>query len=205
MRDYRGDIVREYKDMELFGYVGTSMLARQPLDLAYIELETRSTTSSGSPRRVDAALAASQSTVETGRGQRMLIVGPAGSGKTTVMQYLAVRAARRAFPNELAAWNEYTPFVVRLRQVFVGTSPVRPTEHVLWSQVSNYRQTEVPGQWLRDNLDRAALVILDGWDSASSPAACCRILARRSDGRVPTGPLRGDVSPQRPRSPLVQR
>ncbi|KOG90734.1 hypothetical protein ADK38_07065, partial [Streptomyces varsoviensis] len=46
---------------------------------------------------------------------RMLLRGPAGSGKSTLMQWLATNAARRGFGQTLTDWNGYVPFMLRLR------------------------------------------------------------------------------------------
>ncbi|UCM89942.1 NACHT domain-containing protein [Streptomyces marincola] len=49
------------------------------------------------------------------RVPRLLLVGEAGAGKSSVLNALAVRAARRAFTGELAEWNGLVPVLLRLR------------------------------------------------------------------------------------------
>jgi predicted NACHT family NTPase len=45
----------------------------------------------------------------------VVIAGEAGSGKTTILQWLAVQAAQRSFGVELDEWNKLVPFFIQLR------------------------------------------------------------------------------------------
>ncbi|MGB3613710.1 MAG: hypothetical protein WBA10_07950 [Elainellaceae cyanobacterium] len=46
--------------------------------------------------------------------RRLLIRGGAGAGKSTLMQWLAVRAASQSFEGNLVTWNTKIPFFIRL-------------------------------------------------------------------------------------------
>ena len=59
-----------------------------------------------------------------------MIFGRAGSGKTTVLQWIAVRAARSDFEGALTQLNGYIPFFVRLRE-YVGKALPPPEEFVM--------------------------------------------------------------------------
>ena len=48
--------------------------------------------------------------------RRILIRGLAGSGKTTLPQWIAVNSASRSFEGHLSDWNDTIPFYIRLRQ-----------------------------------------------------------------------------------------
>jgi Leucine-rich repeat (LRR) protein len=100
------------------------------------------------------------------RGGRVLLTGPAGSGKTTVSQWLAIRAAERRFPNSLAAWNACTPFIVSLRHVFREKGRRNPTERDLVSVLS-YRADDLVDDWLSSKLNGDSLIIFDGLDELS--------------------------------------
>ncbi|MDT0345187.1 NACHT domain-containing protein [Streptomyces litchfieldiae] len=83
-----------------------------PLDDAYIHLETTRGTPSGNdqpllpPQRAEVAL----------RGaKRVLLRGGAGSGKTTLMQWLAVTTAEHRLPEPLLHLLGQVPFVLPLR------------------------------------------------------------------------------------------
>src|SRR5262249_54643712 len=73
-----------------------------PLTVAYVSLRTEQYT--GDSPAVEQRLAASP---------RLLLRGRAGSGKTTVLQWLAVNAARGSFTGSLAKLNEHFPFYLR--------------------------------------------------------------------------------------------
>ncbi len=103
------------------------------------------------------------------KGARIILTGGAGSGKTTVAQWLAVNSARRSLPDALAIWNGCIPFLVQLRHIFRGDGSAFPSELDL-VRASSYQGLEVPGGWLKSALSRsAALVIFDGLDELAGP------------------------------------
>jgi len=59
-------------------------------------------------------------------GSRILLSGSAGSGKTTIARWIAIRAAQHSFPEVLESWNACTPFIIPLRRVFPGDSRREP-------------------------------------------------------------------------------
>jgi Leucine-rich repeat (LRR) protein len=191
---YLSDILQTYKDMELFGLTGLPPeLCRQPIDVAYITLQTSlfdengHFDTSGIPsnygdsapelRRVDAAFSdilAANAELDSrtrrfpysGKGTRTLLTGQAGSGKTTVAHWLAIRAAEHRFPESLHAWNDCMPFIVPLRHVFHGSKRCYPREEDL-ILASSQRAAERPGNWINMRLSGHALVIFDGLDELS--------------------------------------
>ncbi|TRV74541.1 NACHT domain-containing protein [Streptomyces sp. 130] len=113
---YARFVARAHSRMELFGLTLGRSAGDWPLETAYISLAVSSQDSgpqwweAGGPERVtvkvEQCLAGSE---------RLLLRGPAGSGKSTLVQWLAVNAARQSFGGELADWNRCVPFVLRLR------------------------------------------------------------------------------------------
>nr|WP_239081685.1 NACHT domain-containing protein [Streptomyces sp. SID9727] len=113
---YAAFVARAHSRMELFGLTLGRSAGDWPLETAYISLAVSSQDSgpewweAGGPERVtvkvEQCLAGSE---------RLLLRGPAGSGKSTLVQWLAVNAARQSFGAELADWNRCVPFVLRLR------------------------------------------------------------------------------------------
>jgi hypothetical protein len=184
---YLSDIIQTYKDMELFGLTGIPKeFCRLPIDVAYITLRTRIPSAPSrtrgmvaSPiRRVDAALQdvlqANTVTDQRGeklpnpsRGTRILLTGPAGSGKTTVAHWLAIRAAQRRFPTVLNQWNSNIPFLVPLRDIFHGYKRYSPTDNDLIEASSRRESADVPGDWIRSHLQASPLIVLDGLDELS--------------------------------------
>jgi Leucine-rich repeat (LRR) protein len=100
------------------------------------------------------------------KAMRIILTGPAGSGKTTVAHWLAIRAAQHRFPDSLRALNDCTPFIIPLRHIFQGNKRYFPAERDLIA-CSSQRDGEVPGDWVRSRLSGNALVILDGLDELS--------------------------------------
>ena len=97
------------------------------------------------------------------KGVRILLTGPAGSGKTTVAHWIAVRAAQRRFPDGMTQWNTCTPFMMPLRHIFQGHQRYFPKEKD-FTAVSAHRKGNMPGDWLKSRLQRRPLIILDGVD-----------------------------------------
>lgn len=180
---YRSDIVHRYKDMEIFGIdLQVPELRRQPIDVAYITLmssssgiyrtpisryEAQDTAPEIQQARVDRALGAvALQTKSHSKGNRILLTGQAGSGKTTLAQWLAVRLAQRSLPSTMHRWQNCLPVVVHLRDAFRAESRgFSLGKHLIGSMVD---EGAVPGNWLVSQLSQGnVLLILDGFDELS--------------------------------------
>ena len=92
---------------------------------------------------------------------RLVIKGSAGSGKTTVLQWLAVRAARQDFMGRAQAMNSSTPFFLRLRE-YAGND--LPTPEKFLDKIAPLLSPE-GRDWPRQQLISGnALVLIDGVD-----------------------------------------
>jgi NACHT domain len=95
------------------------------------------------------------------RYPRLLIEGRAGAGKTTILQWIAVRAALRDFTGPAAGFNGYAPFFLRLREYADGVLP-QPEQFL--DKVASLLAPEA-GTWPRERLRSGrALVLVDGVD-----------------------------------------
>jgi hypothetical protein len=95
-------------------------------------------------------------------GRRLVIVGEAGGGKSTLLRWLAVSAASRDFPPQLASWNDSVPFFIRLRECADKEFPALKDFPMMTTR--NLTQ-EPPSGWLLRQLNTGrALVLLDGVD-----------------------------------------
>lgn len=101
-----------------------------------------------------------------GNGARALLVGSAGSGKTTISQWLAVRTAIRKLPAGLQQRiGPAVPFFVSLRNAFRRTTT--PTIDVLMNG-HHHDPNSLHRRWLVEVLEAGdGLVILDGFDELS--------------------------------------
>ena len=94
--------------------------------------------------------------------QRTMILGRAGSGKTTILQWIAVRAARSDLTGPLANLNGCVPFFIRLRE-YVDSSLPQPEDFV--ATIAPMLTGEVPSGWVRAQLRSGrAILLVDGVD-----------------------------------------
>ncbi|MFD9535789.1 NACHT domain-containing protein [Streptomyces sp. NPDC060010] len=95
--------------------------------------------------------------------RRVLLRGLAGSGKTTMLQWLAVATARGELPEQLADWRGRIPFVLPLRTL-MRHGPL-PDPHNFLSSVGTPVADAQPQGWADDALSQgAALLLIDGID-----------------------------------------
>lgn len=93
---------------------------------------------------------------------RMVIVGGAGSGKTSLMRWLAVRASRRDMPRSLRRLNEAVPFFVRLRS---STEHGLPGPDQAAAMIAEAISGALPEHLIQRYLESGrALLLLDGLD-----------------------------------------
>ncbi|WP_078887694.1 NACHT domain-containing protein [Streptomyces sp. NRRL S-118] len=103
------------------------------------------------------------STVRRGYGNLTFRRGPAGSGKSTLVQWLALNAARRTFAAELADWNRCVPFVLRLRAFTAAEVLPLPDDFLRAAGVPLHGSA--PAGWVESLMSSGrALVLVDGVD-----------------------------------------
>ena len=103
--EYERTIVRRYDNLELLGLpVKRESTKRYSLSVAYVSLLLAE-----NDREITV-----EELLSTKR--HILLRGIAGSGKTTVLQWIAVQAASASFEEgKLSAWNFMSPLFIRLR------------------------------------------------------------------------------------------
>ncbi|MEV4142955.1 NACHT domain-containing protein [Amycolatopsis sp. NPDC049691] len=150
--DFRRQVVTALDRMALFGAGLTDATRLYPLSVAYLSL-TVSTDREGMPAdRIEHVLP---------QTRRILIRGEAGSGKTTMLQWLAVKCANRELRN-IDGWDDLEPFLVRLRQF--SWSPLPAPERFL-DDVGRHIADEMPKGWVHRRLRQGrAVVLVDGID-----------------------------------------
>lgn len=164
-RTYREAVAEALDRVELFGVSVDEERRDYPLSVAYIQLcasEGQSGAANNEAIRVEHGLA---------RGQRLLVRGDPGSGKTTLFRWLAVRAARQDFEGALVDWNGVVPFYLPLRQ-FVRRNPETKSLELRLPTPDDYVKIlaedlagDMPDKWVFRLLEQdRALVLVDGVD-----------------------------------------
>lgn len=99
-------------------------------------------------------------------GHRLLLLrGEAGGGKSTLLRWLAVTAARGTFSGPLSEWNGSVPFVVKLRS-HAGRPLPRPEEFI--DDVAGHLAGIMPRGWAHRQLASGrALLLVDGVDEVT--------------------------------------
>lgn len=184
---YRRVVKDELDRLEVFGLPRMDRLtSQQSLSMAYITLSASGIVDDDDRESVAKVLKADHLGIESelpGREQRrvlsqvdeaicdcrrLMIRGGAGAGKSTLMQWLAVRAASQSFEGQLIAWNTKIPFFIRLRSLVGAEFP--PPERFP-ALIAKNIATQMPDGWVHKYLDRGqALVLIDGVDELPKQA-----------------------------------
>jgi NACHT domain len=155
--DYRQLIARKLDHVELFGVTLEDSTRRYPLSVAYISLTVADVDGSSLSSRVEDLLAINR---------RLFIRGEAGLGKTTLLQWIAVRSARNDFPSVLADWNETIPFFVPLRRY---SERELPTPENFLDETGRHIADEMPKGWVHEQLRSGrAILLVDGVDELAA-------------------------------------
>ncbi|MET4927623.1 NACHT domain-containing protein, partial [Streptomyces sp. PSRA5] len=156
---YRAYVAEAFGELSVFGLdFSRSEHAQWPLDSAYLSLELvhghgddggRTVPERG---RVESALR---------DRQRVLLRGAAGSGKTTLVQWLAVNAARNTLPEQLAHFDGRVPVVLPLRTLVRGAALPAPAEFLSAAG----HPLSPPVRWMDTVLaEGRGLLLVDGVD-----------------------------------------
>ncbi|OMI38441.1 NACHT domain-containing protein [Streptomyces sparsogenes] len=176
-KDYGHFVQKKYGTLTIVGIDLSYAEASWPLDAAYLSLEAIA------PTRDRAAAASGEATAPDGDtaalgGQvaapvpadqalaghsRVLLRGVAGSGKTTLVQWLAVCAARQEPPRGMEQLIGRVPFVLPLRTI--ARQDTLPTPDRFLAAVHNPRHAAQPTGWADRVLSAGrGLLLIDGID-----------------------------------------
>ncbi|MFF1415081.1 NACHT domain-containing protein [Streptomyces sp. NPDC058289] len=146
--------------VQLYGLTLSQARQDWSLDLAYISLAV-----SGGEFLEEPGLQSSvKAEVALSATERVLLRGPAGSGKSTLVKWLALNAARNSFGPQLPDWNGLVPFVLPLRSFNSPAGLPRPQD---WLGATGV-PLPPPEGWITGLLASGrALVLIDGVDEVS--------------------------------------
>lgn len=150
--NYLSAVASRYSIIELYGADLQQDNKNKNLNIAYISLNVRCD-KSGSDNVLAESILKSK--------KNILVTGLAGSGKTTFLQWIAVKAATKSFRGELAYVNNCIPFFIKLREVNLDKLPT-PSDFISYSVSS---QGNDYASWVREKLIAGnAIVLIDGVD-----------------------------------------
>jgi hypothetical protein len=154
---YRRQVARKLDMLQLIGIDLHRIRPRYKLSVAYVSLGAEG---AGAGDGDESGGTRVEDVLE--RSTRILIKGEPGSGKTTILQWLAVNAARGTFEASLDDWNQLVPFYIRLR-TYAQTQFPEPEDFV--KSVGQNVSDHMPKRWVGETLKSGrGLVLIDGVD-----------------------------------------
>jgi hypothetical protein len=173
LQSYLAFISEDLDSLEMIGVDTHDRASRAKLSVAYLSLTVSSGPEDTSRERTREArwhsaevpsVSAKRSRVETALGANRLSVirGQAGSGKTTMLQWLGVTASRSGFADDLVAWNDLIPILITLRHLDNGPFPA-PSE-LLQASTPAIAAVQPEGWMTRQLRSGRVLLLVDGVD-----------------------------------------
>lgn len=155
-RNYRKKIISQYSYISLFGVGGLEReYKRYQLDIAYVQLEI-------CYKNTDSSINIGQL---FRKAQYIWLVGEAGSGKTTFLQWLAVCAAEGT--QEIEGLRDSIPILIELRKT--NGAPKGLKECI--ESVMRDSSFEIPDGWIDELLETGRfLFLIDGFDEIDERA-----------------------------------
>ncbi|KOG48306.1 hypothetical protein ADK75_21315 [Streptomyces virginiae] len=152
---YARYVAETHGRLQLFGLTLSRSRREWPLDVAYISLAVSG--EQGLPGEPELHRTQVRAEQALACADRVLLRGPAGSGKSTLVQWLALHAARQTD----GPWSTCVPFVLRLRSFTAAGDLPLPEDFLRAGAVP----LSAPPGWVEDlMLSGRALVLVDGVD-----------------------------------------
>lgn len=152
-RNYRNQIISKNSYINLFGAGGLGReYKRYPLSIAYVELEL-----------VD-EMYEKEIILEKifGKSKNIWIFGEAGSGKTTFLQWIAVKSAEN--DNEIKGLRNTIPILIELRKYDSNKISLKECIGNMMKDVTS----SIPEGWIEQLIDSGRFIFLiDGFDEIS--------------------------------------
>ena len=96
--------------------------------------------------------------------ERLVILGEAGQGKTTLLQWLTVQCSRGNFEEDKVAWNRKVPVLIKLREV-LKNEELPQLEELFHLMVLDQEVSDLQQEWFKTAVaDKRAIFMIDGFD-----------------------------------------
>ncbi len=171
-RRYQGYVISKYGTLTIFGIdLSDRTNAEWPLDAAYLSLEALATDESVGRDGTDGLATRNPIQVQPADQalaghHRVLLRGVAGSGKTTLVQWLAVSAAKQQLGENLHHLYSRVPIVLPLRTLIRYGELPGPSDFL--AAVRNPLAGIQPKGWIESILShKRGLMLIDGIDEIS--------------------------------------
>ncbi|WP_028862782.1 NACHT domain-containing protein [Psychromonas aquimarina] len=154
--EYRRAIVRRFDELRIFGVNFGKRARKYQLTVAYISLTTETEFNEFD----DTCIMSTEDALTN--FEHLVILGEAGQGKTTLLQWLTVQCGRKAFQDE--EWNKKVPVLIQLRKVLNDAElPEQPDFYDL--MVENVESELSHQEWASQVIEeKRAIFMIDGFD-----------------------------------------
>ena len=156
--EYRRAIARRFDELKIFGLTFGKRTRKYQLSVAYISLTTET----------DSSTSENNTFMSTSEAltcyNKLVILGEAGQGKTTLLQWLIVQCGRRSFENEQAHFNEKVPVLIQLRSILgKGALPEELDFYEFMATGIKIESTHL--EWIESILEKKlGIIMIDGFD-----------------------------------------
>ena len=160
--EYRRAVTRRFDKLQIFGINFGKHARIYQLSVAYITLTTET---NYSEKKTSEVLSTEEALTKF---QRLVIIGDAGQGKTTLLQWLTVQCGRKAFTGSKKHWNKKVPILIKLREVL--NNDRLPSASDFYSlMVENIGVEQQHQEWFNNLLVKGeAILMIDGFDEVPS-------------------------------------
>ncbi|MBI3960399.1 MAG: leucine-rich repeat domain-containing protein [Chloroflexi bacterium] len=173
-QDYRTSLASTLDKLRLFG-VPLVDGARQPLSVAFVKMRLARSSDEPEPEEMDARLLWERQPQRTeilsvaeafSRSRRLVVIAPAGLGKTTLLRWAAVQMARNQSREEIPLWQGRLPFYLQLRDYSRAKLPaIADLPLAYGADGMELLAGSVPAGWAREQLrQKRAAIFVDGLD-----------------------------------------